>query len=70
MGLQLMSADFLHENGITYLIRRDSLEQDFAIDEKQAEDWVECGLDQTVQDVNFTEFKRLGLLIKRSVDAD
>lgn len=70
MGLQLLSADFLHEDGITYRIRRDNLEQDFTIDEKQGDAWVDCGLDQAVKDVNFTEFKRLGLLIKRIMDAD
>ena len=70
MGLQLLSADFLHEDGITYRIRRDNLEQDFTIDEKQGNAWVDCGLDQAVKDVNFTEFKRLGLLIKRIMDAD
>ena len=26
MGLQLVSADYLHEDGITYRIRRDTLE--------------------------------------------
>ena len=70
MGLQLFSADFLHEDGITYRIPRDNLEQDFTIDEKQGDAWVDCGLDQAVKDVNFTEFKRLGLLIKRIMDAD
>ena len=70
MGLQLLSADFLHEDGITYRIRRDNLEQDFTIDEKQGDAWVDCGLDQAVKDINFTEFKRLGLLIKRIMDAD
>ena len=34
MGLQLVSADNLHEDGITYRIRRDNLEQDFTIEEK------------------------------------
>ena len=70
MGLQLISADFLHEDGITYRIRRDTLEQDFIIEEKQGNDWVDCGLDQAVKDVNFAEFKRLGLLIKKVMDAD
>ena len=70
MGLQLVSADFRHEDGITYRIRRDNLEQDFTIDEKQGDAWVDCGLDQAVKDVNFAEFKRLGLLIKRIMDAD
>ena len=31
MGLQLQSAEFLHEDGITCCIRRDSLEKDFTI---------------------------------------
>ena len=70
MGLQLISADFLHEDGITYRIRSDTLEQDFIIEEKQGNDWVDCGLDQAVKDVNFAEFKRLGLLIKKVMDAD
>ena len=70
MGLQLISADFLHEDGITYRIRRDTLEQDFTIDEKRNGDWLDCGLDQAVKDLNFAEFKRLGLLIKLIMDAD
>ena len=70
MGLQLISADFLHEDGITYRIRRDTLEQDFTIDEKRNGDWLDCGLDQAVKDLNFDEFKRLGLLIKRIMDVD
>ena len=70
MGLQLISADYLHEDGITYRIRRDTLEQDFIIDEKRDGDWQDCGLDLAVKDVNFDEFKRLGLLIKRIMDAD
>ena len=70
MGLQLVSADYLHEDGITYLISRDSLEQDLNIEEKRDGTWVDCGLDQAVKDVNFAEFKRLGLLIKKVMDAD
>ena len=70
MGLQLISADFLHQDGITYRIRRDTLEQDFTIDENRDGDWLDCGLDQAVKDLNFAEFKRLGLLIKRIMDAD
>ena len=70
MGLQLISADFLDEDGITYRIRRDTLEQDFTIDEKRNGDWLDCGLDQAVKDLNFAEFKRLGLLIKRIMDVD
>ena len=70
MALQLHSANFLHEDGITYCIRRDSLEQDFTIYEKREGAWVDCGLDQAVKDLNFAEFKRLGLLIKRIMDAD
>ena len=70
MGLQLISADFLHEDGIIHRIRRDTLEQDFTIDEKRDGDWLDCGLDQAVKDLNFAEFKRLGLLIKRIMDAD
>ncbi|MDB4651226.1 hypothetical protein OAE26_01440 [Synechococcus sp. AH-551-E05] len=70
MGLQLVSDDFFHEDGITYRIRRDTLEQDFTIDEKRNGEWVDCGLDQAVKDVNFAEFKRLGLLIKTIMDAD
>ena len=70
MGLQLVSDDFFHEDGITYRIRRDTLEQNFTIDEKRNGEWVDCGLDQAVKDVNFAEFKRLGLLIKTIMDAD
>ena len=70
MGLQLVSDDFFHEDGITYRIRRDTLEQHFTIDEKRNGEWVDCGLDQAVKDVNFAEFKRLGLLIKTIMDAD
>ena len=32
MGLQLVSADFQHEDGITYRIRRETFEQDFTIE--------------------------------------
>ena len=70
MGLQLVSADYLHEDGITYRIRRDTLEQDFTIEEKRGGAWVDCGLDQAVQDVDFDELKRLGLLVKKVMDAD
>jgi len=70
MGLQLQSAEFLHEDGITYCIRRDNLKQDFTIDERREGEWVDCGLDQAVKDLNFAEFKRLGLLIKTIMDAD
>ena len=70
MALQLHSKDFLHEDGNTYCIRRDSLEQDFTIYEKQDGEWIDCGLDQAVTDMNFAEFKRLGLLIKGIMDTD
>ena len=70
MGLQLHSADFLHDDGVTYCIKRESLGQDFTIYEKRGEEWVDSGLDQAVQDLNFGEFKRLGLLIKRIMDQD
>ena len=70
MALQLHSAEFLHDDGLTYCIRRESLDQDFTIYEKQDGDWVDCGLDQAVKDLNFSEFKRLGLLIKTIMDAD
>ena len=46
------------------------LEQDFTIEENRDGAWVDCGLDQAVKDVNFAEFKRLGLLIKKVMDAD
>ncbi len=52
------------------LNRRETLEQDFTIYEKRGEEWIDCGLDQAVKDVNFAEFKRLGLLIKKIMDAD
>ena len=70
MGLQLHSADFLHEDGKTYCIRRESLDKDFIIYEKRDGEWVDSGLDQAVKDLNFAEFKRLGLLIKTIMDAD
>ena len=70
MGLQLQSADFVHDDGLTYCIRRESLDQDFTIYEKQDGEWIDCGLDQAVKDLNFPEFKRLGLLIKTIMDAD
>ena len=70
MGLQLHSADFLHDDGTTYCIKRDSLDQDFTIYERRDGSWVDSGLDQAVQDMNFAEFKRLGLLIKTIMDAD
>ena len=70
MALQLHSAEFLHDDGLTYCIRRESLDQDFTIYEKRDGDWVDCGLDQAVKDLNFAEFKRLGLLIKMIMDAD
>ena len=70
MGPQLHSADFLHDDGITYCIKRDSLDQDFTIYERRDGSWVDSGLDQAVQDMNFAEFKRLGLLIKTIMDAD
>jgi hypothetical protein len=70
MGLQLHSKDFLHDDGITYCIRRKTLEQDFTIYEQRNGEWVDCGLDQAVIDLNFAEFKRLGLLIKKIMDTD
>ena len=70
MGLQLQSAEFLHEDGITYRIRRETRDQDFTIFEKRDGQWIDCGLDQAVKDLNFSEFKRLGLLIKTIMDAD
>ena len=70
MVLQLHSAEFLHDDGVTYCIKRESLDQDFTIYEKRGEEWVDSGLDQAVQDLNFGEFKRLGLLIKRIMDQD
>ncbi len=70
MGLQLHSAEFLHDDGLTYCIKRESLDQDFTIYEKRCEEWVDSGLDQAVKDLNFAEFKRLGLLIKRIMDQD
>ena len=70
MALQLHSANYLHDDGIIYCIRRESLDQDFTIYEQRDGAWVDSGLDQAVKDVNFAEFKRLGLLIKRIMDAD
>ncbi|UPM50195.1 hypothetical protein MY494_12965 [Synechococcus sp. A10-1-5-1] len=70
MGLQLHSADFLHDDGVTYCIKRESLNQDFTIYQKQGGEWVDSGLDQAVKELNFSEFKRLGLLIKTIMDQD
>ena len=70
MALQLHSADFLHDDGGTYCIRRERLDQDFTIYEKRDGAWIDSGLDQAVKNVNFDEVKRLGLLIKRIMDAD
>ena len=70
MALQLPSADTLPDDGVTYCIRRDDLDQDFTIYEKRDGAWIDSGLDQAVKDVNFSEVKRLGLLIKRIMDAD
>ncbi|MEJ6585155.1 MAG: hypothetical protein QNL17_00610 [Synechococcus sp. ChSW.bin.154] len=70
MGLQLQSAEYLNEDGITYCIRRKTLKQHFTIYEKCDDQWVDCGIDQAVKDLNFGEFKRLGLLSKKIMDAD
>ena len=70
MALKLHSADFLHDDGVTYCIRRDGLDEHFTIYEKRDGAWIGSGLDQEVKDVNFSEVKRLGLLIKRIMDAD
>jgi len=70
MALQLHSANYLHDDGIIYCIRRESLDQDFTIYEQRDGAWVDSGLDQAVKDANFAEFKRLGLLIKTIMDAD
>ena len=70
MALQRQSAEFLHNDGLKYCIRRESLDQDFTIYEKRNGEWVDCGLDQAVKDLNFAEFKRLGLLIKTIMDVD
>ena len=70
MALQLHSADFLHKDGVTYCIKRDSLDQDFTIYERRNDQWIDSGLDQAVKNLNFAEFKRLGLLIKTIMDID
>ena len=70
MGLQLQSAEYLNEHGITYCIRRETLKQDFTIYEKCDDQWVDCGIDQAIKDLNCAEFKRLGLLSKKIMDAD
>jgi hypothetical protein len=70
MALKLHSADYRHEDGVTYCIKRESLDQDFTIYEKRSDEWIDSGLDQAVQDLNFAEFKRLGLLIKTIMDSD
>ena len=70
MALQLHSADFLHDDGVTYCIRRDGLDQDFTMYEKRGGAWIDRGLAQAVKYVSFSEVRRLGLLIKRIMDAD
>ena len=70
IALLLHSADFLHDDGVTYCIRSDGMDQDFTIYEKRDGVWIDSGLDQAVKDVNFAEVKRLGLLIKRIMNAD
>ena len=42
MGQQLQSAEFIYDDGITYCIRRETLEQDFTIYEKRGEEWIDC----------------------------
>ena len=46
------------------------LEQDFTIYEKCDGEWIDCGIDQAVKDLNFAKFKRLGLLSKKIINAD
>ena len=70
MALKLHSADYRHGDGATYCIKRESLDQDFTIYEKRSDEWIDSGLDQAVQELNFAEFKRLGLLIKTIMDSD
>ena len=70
MALQLHSADFLHDDGVTSCIRRDGLAQDFTIYEKRYGAWIDSALDPAAKDVNFSAVKRLGLLINRIMDAD
>ena len=68
--VQHQRVDHRRIDGSAAAIRRETLEQDFTIYEKRGEEWVDCGLDQAVKDVNFAEFKRLGLLIKTIMDVD
>ena len=68
MALQLHSADFIHEDGVTHCIKCDSPDQDFTIYEKRNDQWIDRGLDQAVKGLNFAEFKWLGLLIKTIMD--
>ena len=70
MALKLQSADYRNKDGVTYCIKRESLDQDYTIYEKRSDKWIDSGLDQAVQDLNFAEFKRLGLLIKTIMDRD
>ena len=70
MALQLHSAEFLHDDGVTYCIQRDGLDQDFTIYEERDGAWIDIGLDQAVKNLKFAEIKRLGLLIKRIMDVD
>ena len=53
MGLQLHSEAFLHEDGVTYCIKRASLDQDFTIYEQRDGEWVDSGLDRAVKELNF-----------------
>ena len=52
------------------MLFRSLLDQNFTINEKRDGVWIDSGLDQAVKNVNFDEVKRLGLLIKRIMDAD
>ena len=70
MALQLHSSDFLHDNGVTYCIRRECMDKDFMIYEKRDSVWIDSGLDKAVKDVNSPKVRCHGLSIKRIVDTD
>ena len=70
MALQLHSADYLHEDGVPYCVKRESLDQDYMIYEKRDSDRIDSVLDQAIKDLNFADFKQFGLLIKTIMESE
>ena len=60
MALKLHSADFLHDDGVTFCIRRNGIDQDFTNYEKMDGGWNDSGLDQTEKAVNKPRSSVLG----------